>query len=82
MKQVYTTKDAYQNNSVRVNYFYKDAVRTYKQFEWGEETEQEEIKEIYNELLFCERLFWENLEEELDGQIEQTRQQWETKINN
>ena len=84
MKQVYTTKDAYQDNSVRVNYFHKDAVRTRKQPEWNEETkqmEQKEIEEIYDELLFCERLFWETDEMKLDNQIEQTRLQWETKIN-
>lgn len=84
MKQVYTTKDSYQDNSVRVNYFHKDAVKTRKQPEWNEKTkqmEQKEIEEIYDELLFCERLFWENSEEELDTQIEQTRLQWEAKIN-
>ena len=84
MKQVYTTKDAYQDNSVRVNYFEKDAVREFKRSQWNEETEQMEIitvQEIYDNLLFCERLFWELNETELDQQIEQTRQAWETKIN-
>jgi|688.fasta_scaffold2211902_1 hypothetical protein len=84
MKQVYTTKDAYQDNSVRVNYFHKDAVRTHKQPEWNEETkrvELKEIEEIYDELLFCERLFWETNETELDVNIENTRQIWEERIN-
>jgi hypothetical protein len=85
MKQVYTIKDAYQDNSVRVNYFHKDAVKTRKQLEWNEETkqmEQKEIEEIYDELLFCERLFWEINEAELDVSIENTRNNWEEKINN
>jgi hypothetical protein len=84
MKQVYTTKDAYQNNSVRVNYFHKDAVKTRKQPEWNEETkqvEEKEIEEIYDELLFCERLFWETSEAELDVSIENTRNNWEERIN-
>jgi hypothetical protein len=84
MKQVYTTKDAYQDNSVRVNYFHKDAVRTRKQHEWNEETkqmEQKEIEEIYDELLFCERLFWEINEAELDVSIENIRNNWEERIN-
>jgi hypothetical protein len=85
MKQVYTTKDAYQDNSVRVNYFHQDAVRTRKQPEWNEETkqiEQKEFEEIYDELLFCERLFWETDETELDVSIENTRSIWEERINN
>jgi hypothetical protein len=40
MKQVYITKDAYQNNSVRVNYFEKDAVREFKRPEWNKETKK------------------------------------------
>jgi hypothetical protein len=83
MKQIYTTKDAYQDNSVRINYFHKDAIRTHKRLKWNEETkqmEQKEIEEIYNELLFCERLFWKNSEEELDEEIKQTKQLWEAKI--
>lgn len=84
MKQVYRTKDAYQDNSVRVNYFEKDAVREFKRPQWNEETEQMEIitvQETYENLLFCERLFWETSETELDEQIEQSRQAWEAKIN-
>jgi len=60
MKQVYITKDAYQNNSVRVNYFEKDAVREFKRPEWNKETkkmEEKTIEKIYDNLLFCERLF-------------------------
>ena len=84
MKQVYTTKDAYQDNSVRVNYFEKDAVREFKQPQWNEETKQMEdktIEEVYDNLLFCERLFWEIDETELDVQIEQNRQALKIKIN-
>lgn len=84
MKQVYTTKDAYQNNSVRVNYFEKDAVREFKRPQWNEETKKTEIitvQETYDNLLFCERLFWENDETELDNIIEQNKQLWEAKIN-
>ena len=85
MKQVYITKDAYLDNSMRVNYFEKDAIRTYKVSKFDEETLQmieETIEENYDNLLFCERLFWENNETDLDQQIEQTRQEWEEKINN
>ena len=84
MKQVYTTKDAYQDNSVRVNYFEKDAVREFKQPQWNEETKQMEdktIEEVYDNLLFCERFFWEIDETELDVQIEQNRQALKIKIN-
>ena len=85
MKQVYTTKDAYQDNSVRVNYFEKDAVREFKQLRRNEETKQMEtitVQEIYDKLLFCERLFWELDEIELEQQIEEARQVWEERINN
>jgi hypothetical protein len=85
MKQVYTTKDAYQDNSVRVNYFEKDAVREFKRPEWNKETkkmEEKTIEKIYDNLLFCERLFWENNEAELDVGIENTRSAWEERINN
>jgi hypothetical protein len=85
MKQVYTTKDAYQNNSVRANYFEKDAVREFKRTQWNEETKKIEkiiVQEIYDNLLFCERLFWETNEAELDVSIENTRSSWEERINN
>jgi len=85
MKQVYITKDAYQNNSLRVNYFEKDAVREFKRPQWNEETKKMETiatEEIYDNLLFCERLFWELDETELDQQIEQNRQGWVERINN
>ncbi len=84
MKQVYTIKDAYQDNSVRINYFEKDAVKEFKRPQWNEETKQTEIitvEKIYDNLLFCERLFWETDEIELDDKINQTRQQWEERIN-
>lgn len=85
MKQVYTTKDAYQNNSVRVNYFEKDAVREFERSQWNEETKEMEtitVQKTYDHLLFCERLFWETGEIELDQQIEETRQKLEERINN
>jgi hypothetical protein len=84
MKQVYTTKDAYQDNSVRVNYFEKDAVREFKRPQWNEETKKMEtitVQEIYDKLLFCERLFWKIDESELDISIENTRNVWEERIN-
>jgi hypothetical protein len=85
MKQVYTTKDAYQDNSVRANYFEKDAVRELKRRQWNEETKKMEtitVQQIYDNLLFCERLFWETNESELDVSIENTRSAWEERINN
>ena len=85
MKQVYTTKDAYQDNSVRVNYFEKDIVREFKRPQWNEETKQMEmitVEETYDHLLFCERLFWEINEVELNEQIEQSRQALEERVNN
>ena len=85
MKQVYITKDAYQNNSLRANYFERDAVKEFKRPQWNEETKKMETiatEEIYDNLLFCERLFWELDETELDQQIEQNRQGWVERINN
>jgi hypothetical protein len=85
MKQVYTIKDTYQDNSVRVNYFEKDVVREFKRTQWNEETKKIEtitVQEIYDNLLFCERLFWETNESELDVSIENTRSAWEERINN
>lgn len=84
MKQVFTTKDGYQNNSLRVIYFEKDAAREVKRYKWNEETEQVEtviLQEAYDHPLFCERLFWETSEAELDVIIENTRQGWEERIN-
>ena len=84
MKQVYIIKDSYKDNSVRVNYFEKDAVRTYKISQFDEETlqmKEETIEEYYDNLLFCERLYWNINEIELEEQIENTRQYWEEKIN-
>ena len=85
MKQVYITKDAYQNNSFRANYFEKDAVREFKRPQWSEETKKMETiatEEVYENLLFCERLFWETEEAELNERIEQNRQGWIERINN
>ena len=84
MKQVYTTKDAYENNSVRANYFEKDAVREFQRLRRNEETKKMEIITVeknYDNLLFCERLFWETDEAELDVIIENTRQGGEERIN-
>jgi hypothetical protein len=84
MKQVYTTKDTYQDNSVRVNYFHKDAIRIHKKPELNDKTKQvtlKELEETYDELLFCERLFWETHETELDVSIENIRISWEERIN-
>jgi hypothetical protein len=84
MKQVYTTKDAYQDNSVRVNYFEKDAVREFKRPQWNEETKKMEtitVQEIYDKLLFCQRLEWQDNEDELDSYIEEVRSYWENRIN-
>lgn len=84
MKTVFITKDAYENSTVRVNYFEKDCVKTYNDFEINEETEELTtiIRELlYNKLLFCQRLEWVNNEDELDSYIEEVRQYWENRIN-
>jgi hypothetical protein len=84
MKTVFITKDAYVDNTVRVNYWEKDHVFKTKTFEFNEETnkpEQKEIERIDDYLLFCERLNWIVEESELDDQIESNRLTWENKIN-
>lgn len=84
MKTVYYTKDAYQNNTMRVNYFEKDAIKRNITFQYNEETELTEqvIEEQYwNCLLFCQRLEWVNDETELDDYIEEVRLYWENRIN-
>jgi hypothetical protein len=84
MKQVYTTKDAYRDNSVRVNYMEKDAVNKFDYCEFNPETQNSELKtgeEIYDNSLSSERLFWTTDEAELDVIIENTRQKWEERIN-
>jgi hypothetical protein len=84
MKNVFVTKDAYIDNTVRVNYWEKDRVVKRKTLEFNEETkkiETKEIEEIQDHLLFCERLNWVAEETELDAQIESTRLLLENKIN-
>jgi len=84
MKTVYYTKDAYQNNSVRINYFEKDAIKKNITFEYNEETNetvQKTEENYYDKLLFCQRLEWSNNENELDSYIEEVRQYWEARIN-
>lgn len=84
MKTVYYTKDTYQNNTMRVNYFEKDAIKKNITFQYNEETElTEQVTEeqYWDRLLFCQRLEWVNDETELDSYIEEVRQYWENRIN-
>ena len=84
MKTVYITKDSYKDNTVRVNYFEKDAIHLYIETQINEETFQQEIitkEHIHDKLLFCERLEWVENENELNDAIEQTRKTWEDRIN-
>ena len=72
MKNILVTKDAYINNSVRVNYFQKDSIKKIKVPQFNEETKKLEIidhEETYDKLLFCERLIWIENESELEGVI-------------
>ena len=73
MKNIFITKDSYIDNSVRVNYFQKDSIRKIKFPQFNEETKKLEIverEEIYDKLLFCERLTWNENESELEGVIQ------------
>jgi hypothetical protein len=94
MKTVTITKDAYIDNSVRVNYFDKNATRKERRMKEvsslgfslsGElpKTEDmfEEVEVTYENLLFCERLTWSKKEKELDKQIEAKRLEFEKSIN-
>jgi len=94
MKTVTITKDAYIDNSVRVNYFDKNAIRKERRIKQisslmfslsGElpkpEDMFEEIEVTYENLLFCERLKWTNEEIELDEQIEAKRLELENGLN-
>jgi len=84
MKTVYYTKDAYQSNSLRVNYFEKNAIKKINTFELNDETQEtvSVIKEqYYDKLLFCQRLEWNIEEKELENYIEEVRQYWENRIN-
>lgn len=95
MKTVTVIKDAYIDNSVRVNYFDKNATRKEKKIKnltafvptvSGEEYPDlndilEEVEVTYENLLFCERLKWTNEESELDEQIEAKRLEFENGLN-
>lgn len=84
MKTIFVTKDAYENNTVRINYFQKDCIKTYNEFEINEEIEEQTIvvKELlYDKLIFCQRLEWLDNENELDSYIEEVRLYWENRIN-
>jgi hypothetical protein len=84
MKTVYYTKDCYQDNTVRVNYFEKDSVRQILISSENEETGQVDLvtqDEIYDKLLFCQRIEWLDNENELDSYIEEVRSYWENRIN-
>jgi hypothetical protein len=84
MKNVFVAKDAYIDNTVRVNYWEKDRVIKRKTLEFNNETkklETKEVEEIKDSLLFCERLGWENEEAEIDQLIEKNRLNYLEKIN-
>jgi hypothetical protein len=73
MKNVFIKKDAYIDNSVRVNYF----------TEIGPEEELELVPFALpgEVLIYCERLFWNENESELDTKIEAKRLKYEERIN-
>ena len=80
MKNIFITKDSYIDNSVRVNYFQKDFIKKIKFPQFNEETKKIEIienQEIYDKLLFCERLTWIENESELEGVIQDKKAQLE-----
>jgi len=84
MKTVYYTKDAYQDNTFRVNYFEKDAIKKNIIFTIKDETGEviQTLEEsYYDKLLFCHRLEWTINENELDIYIEEVRIYWENRIN-
>lgn len=80
MKNIFIIKDSYINNSVRVNYFEKDSIKKMKFPQFNQETKKIEIierEEIYDKLLFCERLTWNENELELEGVIQDKKTQLE-----
>jgi|LauGreDrversion4_2_1035121.scaffolds.fasta_scaffold04291_8 hypothetical protein len=94
MKTVIITKDAYLDNSVRVNYFDPKATRKENRIKpydtlsfsvSGEfpkpEDMFEEVEATYENLLFCERLKWDKEESELDELIENKRLELEKQTN-
>lgn len=95
MKTVTVTKDAYIDNSVRVNYFDPTATRKEKRIKSPQalalsisnnpsspDDVFEEVDVMYENLLFCERLFWVESEAELETQIEIKRKKIEDNLNN
>jgi hypothetical protein len=84
MKTVYITKDSYQDNTVRVNFFEKNATKENTKPVINEKTgiiNIIKIKEIYDKLLHCKRYEWVEDEQEIDEQIELERLSWENRIN-
>lgn len=80
MKNIFITKDSYIDNSVRVNYFEKDSIKKIKIPQFNQETKKIEIierEEVYDKLLFCERLIWNENESELEGVIQAKKVQLE-----
>ncbi len=80
MKNIFITKDAYVDNSVRVNYFEKESIRKIKFPQFNQEKKKLEIverEETYDKLLFCERLTWNENESELEGVIQDKKAQLE-----
>lgn len=96
MKTITVIKDAYIDNTVRVNYFHKNAIKKenkikmfdFSTFMTSPSSEPprlnelfEEVEVVYDNLLFCERLKWTNEESELDEQIENKRLEFEANLN-
>jgi len=94
MKTVTITKDAYTDNSVRVNYLDKSATKKERKMKnissfifslsGGLPTPEdifEEVEVTYENLLFCERLKWITEESEIDNLIENKKLELEEKIN-
>ncbi len=80
MKNIFITKDAYVDNTVRVNYFEKESIRKIKFPQFNQEKKKLEIverEETYDKLLFCERLTWNENESELEGVIQDKKAQLE-----
>ena len=80
MKNIFTTKDSYIDNSVRVNYFQKDFIKKMKFPQFNQEKKKLEIlerEETYDKLLFCERLTWSENESELESVIQDKKIQLE-----
>jgi len=84
MKQVFFIKDCYNNNTFRVTYYEKNAIKEIKILQANSETGEIETileKQKYDKHLFCQRLEWEQNEQELDSYIEEMKAYWEGRIN-